>query len=75
MAEPYVPVHAVTYEMTPDGPRIVSDQVVTAESDTRPKPEPEPEPEPVIARRMPRQVVVPENPPPAAPPAAAAKGE
>lgn len=40
MADPYVPVHAVTYDMTDDGPKIRGDQVVTAESDSRPPPEP-----------------------------------
>lgn len=41
---PAVPerMHAVTYEMTPDGLRIVADQVVAAEADTQPVPASEP---------------------------------
>lgn len=51
MAEPYVRVHAVIYDMTDDGPKIREDQVVTAETDERPKDDAAPE---RPARRVPR---------------------
>lgn len=62
----FVPRHAVTHEMTAEGPRIVADQVVTAETDARPKPPPAPA---AAAAAEPSSPLPNDSAPPAAAPA------